>query len=152
LCFTFPAGKGFPARLAAANRRGKLASSKLRRHKQPMRYLVPLLVLLVAGCAPAPQPTKPSTSAPLLSNEHEHDSLTGMTAIDLAEHLGTPRIQIREGDGLKLQYTGVNCVLDAYLYPPPEGSGVPRVTHIDARNEQGVATSAKACIASIEGR
>src|SRR5262245_2198798 len=121
-------GSGFlremvSARLAAASGWGKLASHQLRRHKRPMRYLIPVSILLVAGCAPTPAPTpsKPATSAPLLSNEHEHDSLKGMTAVDLAEHLGTPRIQIREGDGLKLQFVGATCILDAYLYPPVEG-------------------------------
>ena len=111
-------------------------------------------MLLLAGCATAPdaEPVRPTSSAPLLSNKHEHDNLNGMTAVDLAEHLGTPRIQIREGDGLKAQFEGPNCVLDAYLYPPPSGQGAPRVTHVDARNRQGAPLSAKACIASIEGR
>lgn len=119
-----------------------------------MRYLVPFAALLAAGCAstPATRTAAPTSSAPLLSNEHEHDNLNGMTANDLAEHLGTPRIQVREGDGIKLQYIGATCVLDAYLYPPVSGSGVPRVTHVDARTLQGAIVSPKGCIASIEGR
>ena len=119
-----------------------------------MRHLIPFIALLLAGCATAPdaEPVRPTSSAPLLSNKHEHDNLNGFTSVDLAEHLGTPRIQIREGDGLKAQFEGPNCVLDAYLYPPQSGQGVPRVTHVDARNRQGAPLSAKACIASIEGR
>lgn len=119
-----------------------------------MRHLIPLAVLLAAGCAttPAPEPAKPATSAPLLSGTHEHSSLTGMAAVDLAEHLGTARSQVREGDGTKMQFAGPNCVLDAYLYPNPNGGGAPRVTHTDARNFQGVAVSVRDCIASIEGR
>ena len=119
-----------------------------------MRRLTPLALLLIAGCASTPdsEPVRPATSAPLLSNTHEHDNLNGMTQVDLTEHLGTPRTQIREGDGLKLQFAGPNCVLDAYLYPPAGGSGAVRVSHVDARTFQGVPSSPKACIASIEGR
>ena len=119
-----------------------------------MRHIILLSVALLAGCATTPEaePVRPTTSAPLLSNVHEHDNLNGMTQVDLTEHLGTPRTQIREGDGMKLQFAGPSCVLDAYLYPPASGSGAPRVSHTDARNLQGAPSSAKACIASIEGR
>lgn len=120
----------------------------------PMRFIIPFAAVLLAGCASTPEsePVRPTSSAPLLSNKHEHDNLNGMTQVDLAEHLGTPRAQIREGDGLKLQFAGANCVLDAYLYPPASGQGAVRVTHVDARNFQGQPTSPKGCIASIEGR
>ena len=119
-----------------------------------MRYIIFISLVLLAGCASTPdaEPVRPTTSAPLLSNTHEHDNLNGMTQVDLVEHLGTPRTQVREGDGLKLQFAGPNCVLDAYLYPPASGSGAVRVSHTDARNLQGSPSSAKACIASIEGR
>lgn len=73
-----------------------------------------------------------------------------MTANELGQHFGRPRLQIREGDGTKLQFAGPNCVLDAYLYPSPSGSGVPRVTHVDTRNLQGTPVNAQNCIASIE--
>lgn len=75
-----------------------------------------------------------------------------MTANELAEHFGKPRLQVREGDGTKLQFAGPNCVLDTYLYPAPSGQGVPRVTHADARNFQGADVNTQNCIASIEGR
>ena len=119
-----------------------------------MRHIIFFAVIVVAGCASTPDtaPVQPPTSTPLLSNTHEHENLNGMTAVNLVEHLGTPRIQIREGDGLKIQFAGPNCLLDAYLYQPPNSSGAPRVTHIDARNYQGDPFNPKACIASIEGR
>ena len=119
-----------------------------------MRRLFPIALLLIAGCASTPdsEPVRPTSSTPLLSNKHEHDNLNGMTQLDLTEHLGTPRTQIREGDGLKLQFAGPNCVLDAYLYPPASGSGAARVSHVDARTFQGASSSARDCIASIEGR
>ena len=119
-----------------------------------MRFIIPIAAVLLAGCASTPdsEPVRPTSSAPLLSNTHEHDNLNGMTQVDLAEHLGTPRAQVREGAGLKLQFAGPNCVLDAYLYPPSSGQGVARVSHTDARNLQGQPSSLKGCIASIEGR
>jgi hypothetical protein len=73
-----------------------------------------------------------------------------MTANELAEHFGKPRLQIREGDGTKLQFAGSACVLDAYLYPSQGGGGVPRVSHVDARNMQGDPVNVGGCIASLE--
>ena len=74
----------------------------------------------------------------------------GMTANELGQHFGRPRLQIREGDGTKLQFAGPNCVLDAYLYPSTSGAGLPRVTYIDTRNLQGAPVNAQNCIASLE--
>ena len=71
-----------------------------------------------------------------------------MTANQLVEHFGSPRLQIREGDGTKLQFAGPNCVLDFYLYPAQ--GGVPRVGHIDARNLQGGDADAQSCVYEIE--
>ena len=71
-----------------------------------------------------------------------------MTANELIEHFGRPRLQIREGDGSKLQFSGTSCVMDFYLYPAQ--GGVPRVTHIDARNFQGGNVAAQACVYEIE--
>jgi hypothetical protein len=121
-----------------------------------MRRIVPIAALLAAGCAstPAPAPREaPSAPVAVISvSRHNHDTLDGMTANDLAEHFGRPRLQIREGDGTKLQFAGPGCVLDAYLYPPAGGQGVPRVSHVDTRNLQGGDVNTQACIASIEGR
>jgi hypothetical protein len=73
-----------------------------------------------------------------------------MTANELVQHFGKPRLQIVEGEGTKLQFSGPNCVLDVYLYP--SGSGAPRATHIEARNSQGADVSAQSCAAAIEHR
>ncbi|MCL6698558.1 hypothetical protein LZ496_07140 [Sphingomonas sp. NSE70-1] len=117
-----------------------------------MRQFIPLVVLLLAGCAatPTPQPVKPVEPAPAAANDHNHSSLDGMTANELGQHFGRPRLQIREGDGTKLQFAGPNCVLDAYLYPSTSGAGLPRVTYIDTRNLQGAPVNAQNCIASLE--
>lgn len=71
-----------------------------------------------------------------------------MTAGQLIEHFGRPRLQIQEGDGTKLQFAGTSCVLDFYLYPTQ--GGAPRVSHIDARNFQGGDVSAQSCVYEIE--
>jgi len=73
-----------------------------------------------------------------------------MTAGELIEHFGRPRLQIREGEGTKLQFAGASCVLDAYLYPGQ--GGVPRVTHIEARNLMGGDLDAQGCVYAIEQR
>jgi hypothetical protein len=119
-----------------------------------MRRLTPLVALLLAGCAstPAPEPVQPATPAPVETSSHHHSTLDGMTANELGQHFGRPSLQIREGDGTKLQFAGPHCILDAYLYPSPSGAGIPRVTHVDARNSQGNPVNAQNCIAALEAR
>jgi len=73
-----------------------------------------------------------------------------MTAGELIQHFGKPRLQIVEGEGTKLQFAGPNCLMDVYLYA--SGSGAPRATHIEARNAQGADVSAQSCAAAIERR
>ena len=116
-----------------------------------MRYLIPAAFLFVAACAPRPAP-EPIPAAPAPAPEsadrHDHRTLNGMTANALIEHFGRPRLQIREGDGTKIQFAGPSCVLDAYLYPGQ--GGVPRVNHLDARNSQGGNVDAQTCVYAIE--
>ena len=76
-------------------------------------------------------------------------NLIGMSAGELIQRMGQPALQVREGPGLKLQFRGRSCILDAYLYPPTEGTGAERVTHVDTRLENGNDTSQPACIASL---
>lgn len=73
-----------------------------------------------------------------------------MTANELVEHFGQPRLQIREGDGTKMQFGSPACILDAYLYPQASGQGLPRVAHVDTRNAQGNPVNPQNCIASLE--
>ena len=75
-----------------------------------------------------------------------------MTAGELIQHFGRPRLHVVEGQGTKLQFAGPNCVMDVYLYPPAGGSGAPRATFIEARNAQGGSISAQSCATAIEAR
>jgi len=149
-----PAGNEVAGRLAAPDCSGKLASLAGRRHKARMRFLVPVLALLLAGCAtrPPPVPQQPAAPAPAAASQHDHRTVNGMTANELIQHFGKPRLQIVEGQGTKLQFAAPSCVMDVYLYPPASGQGPARATHIEARNSQGSAVSAQSCAAAIEQR
>jgi hypothetical protein len=108
-----------------------------------MRRIAFLIILSATACAPRPGPAPASQT--------DHRSINGMTAHELTQLFGRPRLQIIEGEGTKLQFAGPNCVLDVYLYPPP-GGGAPRATLIEARNSQGNDVNAQSCAASIQQR
>lgn len=101
-----------------------------------MRILLPAaIVLFLAACARAPQPAVPTPSVPALARPS--GVLIGLTASELGARFGQPRFQVREGPGVKLQWSENGCVLDAYLYPPDGGRGVERVAHVDTRRPSG---------------
>ncbi len=114
-----------------------------------MRRLAPLAALFAAACATAPQRPAP-TPQPVAPRES--GALVGLGAAEVGARLGQPRLQLREGDGTKLQWTDGRCVLDAYLYPPPSGQGVARVTHVDARDIDGRDIDQARCLAQLEAR
>ena len=120
-------------------------------HRNIMRRFVPALALVLAACATRPvQPVveqpKPVAAAPA----KPRSTIVGLSATELVGHFGNPALQVREGVGLKLQFRSSRCVLDAYLYPPESGSGVPRVTYVDTRLPSGVAADQAACISALE--
>ena len=114
-----------------------------------MRILVPAAVLLLSACATAPEPATEAPRLPVTPSAHIHSGVLGLTAAELVGQLGQPALQVREGVGLKMQFRSSACVLDAYLYPPPAGPGVTRVTHSDARLPSGADTDQAACISAI---
>ena len=75
-------------------------------------------------------------------------AIIGLTAAELVQRFGTPALQIREGESLKLQYRNAQCVLDAYLYP--SGRAPHRVTHVDTRTRSLGAIDQAFCIRSFE--
>lgn len=115
-----------------------------------MRRLFPLSALALAACATTPPaPVKPV--APVIVEQPESGDLIGLAANELGARFGQPRLQVREGAGTKLQFTTSSCVLDAYLYPPPSGQGLARVTHIDTRNREGRNVDQAICIRALQG-
>ncbi|MBX9665279.1 hypothetical protein [Novosphingobium sp.] len=76
------------------------------------------------------------------------EGVIGADADALTRQFGAPRLDVREGDARKLQWSGTPCVLDAYLYPPDAG-GRPIATFIDARRGDGRDVDRAACVAAL---
>lgn len=76
------------------------------------------------------------------------EGVIGADAEALTRQFGAPRLDVREGDARKLQWSGGACVLDAYLYPP-DGGGRPAATYVDARRGDGRDVDRAACIAAL---
>jgi hypothetical protein len=109
-----------------------------------MRRLSLSFALVLAGCASTPEPT-PEPARPVV----RPTGLIGLTGQEIANRLGiVPTLQIREGNGTKLQFRTRNCVLDAYLYPPARG-GQPLVEHVDTRAPSGADYPEVSCIAAF---
>ena len=122
-----------------------------------MRAILPIpLVLLLAACgggivAPPtttvsqPQP-HPVHHAPL--REAGLGGVIGADADALIRQFGPPRLDIRDGDARKLQWSGTACVLDAYLYPDDHG-GRATVTYVDTRRGDGRDVDRSACVTAL---
>ena len=117
-----------------------------------MRLLVTAtLSLALAACASTPSPTPVSRPAPQPVQVQQRGDLIGLTVNELGSRFGAPGFQVREGPGLKLQWSTSSCVLDAYLYPPVSGSGVEKVAHVDTRRPgSGERADQAACIAALD--
>ena len=110
------------------------------------RILVTSVSLLLAACATAPKPTQPAETLP--PSSHTRGEIIGRTADDLVRRFGTPALQVREGESLKLQFRSASCVLDAYLYP--SGNAPHRVTYVDTRTPSLADLDQAVCIDSLE--
>ncbi len=116
-----------------------------------MRRLALPLAFLLASCATRPvQPVVEQPKPVAAPPAKPPSTIVGLSASELVGHFGHPALQVREGVGLKLQFRSSRCVLDAYLYPPETGSGVPRVTYINTRLPSGAAADQAACILALE--
>lgn len=114
-----------------------------------MRHLlVSASFVLLAACATRPQTGEPQPPSP---DQHVHGPIIGLTSQEVVQLLGTPVLQIREGNSLKLQFRHRYCVLDAYLYPPPGAAGPYRVTYVDTRTRSLVPVDQDSCLHAFEG-
>ncbi|MDP4538117.1 hypothetical protein Q9K01_00555 [Qipengyuania sp. DY56-A-20] len=109
------------------------------------------------GEAPPPMtPARPSVApstggfiAPRIMQVPGLETVIGRNATALANIFGPPRLEVREGDALKLQFTGTACVLDIYLYPLRPGAE-PSATYVDARRaSDGIDVDRAACVAAL---
>lgn len=133
--------------------------------------LLPLLAACVAvpsprgPASPAPQqpgpravpPTEPTAPAPAFRTP-QILRMPGLERVierdgaSLIRQFGTPRLDVREGDMRKLQFSGRACVLDVFLYPLRPGAE-PVATYVDARRPgDGADVDRAACVAALERR
>lgn len=77
------------------------------------------------------------------------ESVIGKGATALANMFGPPRLEVKEGDVRKLQFSGQACVLDVYLYPLSQGAE-PSATYVNARRaSDGLEVDRAACVAAL---
>jgi len=122
-----------------------------------MRATLPIApILLLAACsggAVAPPAATLSQPEPRPARHMApHDpvlaSVIGADAEALIRQFGQPRLDIRDGDARKLQWSDTACVLDAYLYPADKGGRV-TTTFVDTRRADGREVDRVACITAL---
>jgi hypothetical protein len=100
---------------------------------------------------PSPPP-RPAFRAPQIQRLPGLDSVIDKDAAALTRQFGRPRLDVREGDMRKLQFSGGPCVLDVYLYPLKPGSEAV-ATYVDARrSSDGLDVDRASCIAALMAR
>jgi hypothetical protein len=113
------------------------------------------MLAVLAGCVSAGRSTTPVTAQPGPQPGHSvlapGDPLMGRTASSLISLFGRPALDVHEGPGRKLQFSGAACVLDLYLYAPRRG-GEQVSTHADARLPDGRDADRAACAESLTRR
>jgi hypothetical protein len=126
------------------------------------KQIIIFSMLLLSGCAsgsvmPPPRPQakieRPSPVVPPRPAFEKRglESVMGKDSAALTRLFGTPRLDVVEVYGRKLQFVGKACVLDAYLYP--EGSNKTEiVTYIDARRSDGAEVDRAACVDALQRR
>lgn len=117
--------------------------------------------VVLAGCATAPakvavRPASVPASRVIAHRAiHVEPGLEGVVGVGraaLEAQFGPTRLDIRDGDAIRLQWSGSACILDAYLYPPESGSGAPITTYVDARRGDGRDVDKASCVAALKKR
>ena len=118
-------------------------------HRPSMRRLVPAVMLAIAACAPRPQAAPPVAQPKIVAPPaQDRSGILGANASELVQLFGNPALQVREGSSLKMQFRRRGCVLDAYLYPPPNG-GAQRVTYVETRYQSGADADQPTCVRAL---
>lgn len=104
---------------------------------------------------PQTQPQRPITPDWRSARVMDIPGLEGVIGADagtLTRQFGPARLDVKEGDVRKLQFSGGACVLDIYLYPPSQNAE-PRATYVDARRaSDGLDVDRAACVAALRKR
>lgn len=103
--------------------------------------------VLLAGCVTAPEAAHLPDSTPPVVSTAGLERVLGHDARSLENLFGDPELDVREGEGRKLQFAGPICVLDAYLYP--KSGRAPVVTYVDARQPDGRDIDRASCVAAL---
>jgi hypothetical protein len=140
--------------------------------RQKINCLLPLLLL--GGCVtpsvvppsgppgrpasdravPPTRPTPPvvGVRAPQVLRAAGLEGVIEQDAATLLRRFGTARLDVREGDMRKLQFSGEPCVLDVFLYPLRPGAE-PVATYLEARRaSDGQEVDRAACVAALQRR
>jgi len=116
------------------------------------------LALLISGCAgpaipratpPRTAPPAPDTPPPTAPRIVQNNALIGHDADAAIGIFGRPRLDVTEGAGRKLQFSGEPCILDVYYYAPKRDAK-PLATHVDARAPDGRDVDVDRCIAALQ--
>ena len=98
--------------------------------------------------APPPQPQTQQRRTLHVLSAPGLEGVIGADADALTRLFGPPRLDVRDGDARKLQWSGAACILDAYLYPSDDG-GRPSATYVDARRGDGRDVDRGACVTAL---
>ncbi len=101
---------------------------------------------------PLPPPTAGEFRPPRVMSLPGAEGVIGANAASLTQQFGLPRLDVREGDVRKLQFSGTSCVLDVYLYPKSPNAE-PTATYVDARrSSDGLDVDRVSCIQTLRGQ
>ncbi|GEM_PF-131567 len=99
-----------------------------------------------------PPPPAAGFRVPQVLNLPGLENVIGRNTSDLTRQFGTPRLDVREDDMRKLQFSGEACVLDVFLYPT-RPNAEPTATFVEARrSSDGQDVDRAACVNALRRR
>ncbi|HEY1125627.1 MAG TPA: hypothetical protein VGE65_08330 [Sphingobium sp.] len=127
-----------------------------------MRVALPIAgALMLSACGavipPPPKATftpatpRPQQPAPVPPAGQSAPGIIGAEARGLVRLFGEPRLDIRDPEARKLQFSNGRCVLDAYLYAQ-RSRREPVVSYAEARTVDGTAMDVTACANQLRTR